>query len=142
MEIGSVRQRGNTSFKNEDNKINLKKDFSQSFGEAKDRKSNEELQQLIKNINSKGNRLIISKSYADVRAYKRHIKEYLESVLKYMFKVKNDTGFWQSQYFITVETIDKKLEELTESLLKEEKENIKIATMVDEIQGLIVDIYR
>jgi uncharacterized protein YaaR (DUF327 family) len=77
-----------------------------------------------------------------VRAYKNLIKEYLESVLKHMYEIKKDISFWQTQYFITVETIDLKLEELTQMLLSEEKENLDIANTIDEISGLIVDIYK
>ncbi len=49
------------------------------------------------------------------------IKEYLKSVLEYMYSVKKDISFWQTQYFITVETVDEKLQELTEMLLSAEK---------------------
>jgi hypothetical protein len=59
-----------------------------------------------------------------------------------MYDLKKDISFWQTQYFITVDTIDIKLEELTELLLQDEKENLSIAATIDEIQGLIVDIYR
>ena len=40
------------------------------------------------------------------------------------------------------QTIDGKLEELTSAFLNGEMENINIAATVDEIQGLVVDIYR
>jgi len=59
-----------------------------------------------------------------------------------MYSIKKDISFWQTQYFVTVETIDNKLEELTQMLLKEERENLDIASTIDEISGLIVDIYR
>lgn len=139
MEIGRVR---NGSIGREKNKISNKKDFSQSFNQARDRKSGEQLKKMISDIKKKGNRLVITKTYADVRAYKRMIKEYLESVLQYMYENKKDISFWQTQYFITVETIDNKLEELTNNLLDNEMENINIASNIDEIQGLVVDIYR
>lgn len=139
MEIGRVR---NGSIGREKNKISNKKDFSQSFNQARDRKSGEQLKKMISDIKKKGNRLVITKTYADVRAYKRMIKEYLESVLQYMYENKKDIIFWQTQYFITVETIDNKLEELTNNLLDNEMENINIASTIDEIQGLVVDIYR
>ena len=70
------------------------------------------------------------------------IKEYLESILKFMYNTKKDISFWQTQYFITVDTIDAKLEELTTALLKDETDNLNMAASIDEIQGLIVDIYR
>ncbi|MGL4739990.1 MAG: YaaR family protein [Sarcina sp.] len=141
MEIKNIRSEQLTEIKR-DKKVTQKKDFSQSFGDAKDRRSNEQFKEMIKQIHTKGNKLIISKSYADVRAYKRMIKEYLKEVLNHMYKVKNNTSFWQTQYFITVDLIDEKLDDLTNELLNNELENIAIAATIDEIQGLIVDIYR
>ena len=140
MEIGRVNRK---SIVNQDRKIvSEKKDFSQSFNQARDRKSEEQLKKMIEDIHKKGSRLVITKTYGDVLAYKKIIKEYLESILKFMYDTKKDISFWQTQYFVTVDTIDKKLEELTESLLKGEMENLNIAASIDEIQGLIVDIYR
>ena len=140
MEIGRVNRK---SIISQDRKIvSEKKDFSQSFNHARDRKSEEKLKKMIEDIHKKGSRLVITKTYGDVLAYKKDIKEYLESILKYMYDTKKDISFWQTQYFVTVDTIDKKLEELTESLLKGEMENLNIAASIDEIQGLIVDIYR
>lgn len=127
---------------NKEVKVGEKKEFSQSFNQAKERKDNEALKKLIENIKKGGNKLIITKSYGDVRAYKRLIKEYLENILPYIYSTKKDISFWQTQYFITVETVDKKLEELTVGLLGEEKEILDVAKTIDEIQGLIVDIYK
>ncbi|MGL5150445.1 MAG: YaaR family protein [Clostridium sp.] len=139
MEIGRVRSGQIT----QERKISSnKKDFSQSFSQARDRKSQEQLKKMMDDIQKKGNRLVITKTYADVRVYKKMIKEYLESVLQYMYDTKKDISFWQTQYFVTIETIDGKLEELTEQLLGQEKENLNIAATIDEIQGLMVDIYR
>lgn len=140
MEISRIKSK--TPISIEEKKVDLRKDFSQSFNQARDRKSGEQLKKMIDDIKKKGNRLVITKCYADVRAYKRMIKEYLESVIEHMYSTKNDISFWQTQYFITVDTIDNKLEELTKALLQEEKENLNIAATIDEIQGLIVDIYR
>ena len=139
MEIGRVR-RGNIT--QERKVLSNRKDFSQNLSQEQQKKSHEQLKRMVDDIKKKGNRLVITKTYADVRMYKKMIKEYLESVLQYMYDTKKDISFWQTQYFITVDTVDDKLEELTAALLGEEKENIDIASTIDEIQGLIVDIYR
>lgn len=140
MEIGRVSR--NNTVASEVKVQGAKKDFSQNFNQARDRKSQEQLKKMIDDIKKKGNRLVITKTYIDVVNYKKMIKEYLESILKYMYDTKKDISFWQTQYFITVDTIDLKLEELTAGFLNNEKENINIASTIDEIQGLIVDIYR
>lgn len=139
MEVGRVR-RG--VIRQERRVVSSRNDFSQNLSQQREKKSQEQLKSLMNDIKKKGNRLVITKTYADVRAYKRMIKEYLESVLQYMYDTKKDISFWQTQYFVTVDTVDEKLEALTQALLEEEKENLDIAATIDEIQGLIVDIYR
>lgn len=139
MEIRRVRS-GNVS--TERKIVSEKKDFSQSFNHARDRKSEEQLRKLMDDIKKRGNKLVLTKTYVDVVMYKKMIKEYLESILKFMYDTKKDISFWQTQYFVTVDTVDEKLEELTNMLLSEEKENLNLAATIDEIQGLIVDIYR
>ncbi|CAM2944672.1 DUF327 domain-containing protein [Hathewaya histolytica] len=140
MEIGRVGRNGKVM--TETKKVTGKKDFSNSMNFAKQKKSKEEIKKLLETIKKKGNRLAIIKSYSDVKNYKNLIREYLQSVLEHMYSVNKDISFWQAGYFITVETIDRKLEDLTEELLKEEKEHINIASTIDEITGLLVDIYR
>lgn len=140
MEINRISRP--STIKGEKRTITSKKDFSQSFNFARQKKSEEELKKLLKDIKSKGDRLAVSKCYADVKAYKNLIKEYLKSVLEYMYTVKKDISFWQTQYYITVDTIDGKLEELTKALLSDEKDNLNIAATIDEITGLVVDMYR
>ncbi len=140
MEIGRINSKD--TIRNERKIVSEKKDFSQSFNQARDRKSEEQLNKMIEEINKRGNRLVTTKTYGDVIAYKKMIKEYLESILKFMYDTKKDVSFWQTQYFVTVETIDERLEELTKELMAEERENLNVAATIDEIQGLIVDIYK
>ena len=139
MEIGRVRRGSVTP---ERKSVSEKKDFSQSFNKERQRKSEEQSKKLVDDIKKRGNKLILTKTYVDVVMYKKMIKEYLESVLKYMYETKKDISFWQTQYFVTVDTVDGKLEELTQAVLGDQKENINIAATIDEIQGMIVDMYR
>jgi uncharacterized protein len=132
----------NSPVQGEKKAISSKNEFSQNFSFAREKRNQEQLQEMMNSIKKKGNRLIVTKCYADVKAYKDSIKEYLKSVLEYMYGIKKDISFWQTQYFITVDTVDAKLEELTSMLLKDEAENLNIASTVDEIAGLIVDIYK
>ena len=140
MEISRTRR--NSLVSTDKKSVSSKMDFSQNFSNARHNKSEEQLKDMMDDIKKKGNRLSTTKCYADVKAYKNLIKEYLDSVLKHMYEVKKDISFWQTQYFITVGTVDAKLEELTQMLLSQEKDNLKVANTIDEISGLIVDIYK
>ena len=140
MEIKKVGQ--NSILSSDKKSVSSKKDFSQSFNSQREKKSEEQLKEMFDNIKKKGNRLATTKCYSDVYAYKKLIKDYLQSVYNYMFNVKKDISFWQTQYYITVESIDEKLEQLTEMLIMDQKENLSIANTIDEIAGLMVDIYK
>ncbi|MBP2032261.1 uncharacterized protein YaaR (DUF327 family) [Clostridium algifaecis] len=140
MEISRVSAPSTPSSKSRN--ISVKKDFSQSFNSQMEKKSEQQLKNMFDDIKKKGNRLSITKCYADVKAYKKMIQEYLKSVLNYMYSVKKDISFWQTQYFITVDTIDDKLEKLTNMLMSEQKENLNVAATIDDISGLLVDIYK
>lgn len=140
MEIKRVGT--NSTVKSGSKKVENKKDFSQSFSFERERKSEEQLKHMLEDIKKKGARLTVTKCYSDVKAYKNLIKEYLASVLNYMYGVKKDISFWQTQYFITVDTIDSKLDELTKVLLNNEKDNLDIAGTIDTITGLVVDLYK
>jgi uncharacterized protein YaaR (DUF327 family) len=141
MEISRLKR--NAPVNTEEKKsITSKKGFSQSFSFEQNKKNEEQLKWMLEDIKKKGNRLAVTKCYSDVHAYKNMIKEYLKSVLEHMYNLKRDISFWQTQYFMTVDVIDEKLKELTEMLLLDEKDNMKIAATIDEISGLVVDIYR
>lgn len=140
MEISRARR--NSTLSSDKKPVSSKMDFSQNFSSARHQKSEQQLKEMMDDIKKKGNRLTITKCFADVKAYKNLIKQYLDSVLKHMYEVKKDISFWQTQYFITVDTVDTKLEELTKLLLNQEKENLNVANTIDEISGLIVDIYK
>lgn len=125
-----------------DNRIQTKNDFSDNLMKSYKSATKEELENYIKEIKTKGHRLAITKSYADVKNYKETIKKYLKAAVDYMYTLNKNLGFWENQYYSTVETINEKLEEITKELLKEEKETLKISSAIDSIQGLLVDIYK
>lgn len=134
---------------NIDSKINLKnkllsnkKDFSGSFNDTYKSKTKEEIQNYINEIKKKGNRIAITQNYVDVLSYKSLIKDYLKAVVDYTYSLNKNTSFWETQYFTTVETINEKLEELTRETMNEQRESMNIASSIDNIQGLLVDIYK
>ena len=140
MEIRSVQYIRNLGVENKG--ISSKSDFSESFMNSYKSATREELENYIKDIKKKGNKLILTKSYVDVKNYKSTIKNYLKAVVEYTYTLNKNIGFWENQYYSTVETINEKLEGLTNQLLSEEKENLDISSTIDNIQGLLIDIYK
>ena len=140
MEIRSIQPSRNIGVK--DKTVSARSDFSESFMKSYKSATKEELESYIKDIKKKGNKLILSKSYIDVKNYKSTIKNYLKAVVDYTYILNKNIGFWENQYYSTVETINEQLESLTNELLSEEKENLDISSTIDTIQGLLIDIYQ
>lgn len=140
MEIRSIQPSRNIGVK--DKTVSARSDFSESFMKSYKSATKDELESYIKDIKKKGNKLILSKSYIDVKNYKSTIKNYLKAVVDYTYTLNKNIGFWENQYYSTVETINEQLESLTNELLSEEKENLDISSTIDTIQGLLIDIYK
>ena len=132
MEIRSIQPSRNIGVK--DKTVSARSDFSESFMKSYKSATKEELESYIKDIKKKGNKLILSKSYIDVKNYKSTIKNYLKAVVDYTYILNKNIGFWENQYYSTVETINEQLESLTNELLSEEKENLDISSTIDTIQ--------
>lgn len=140
MKINSTKINTNIGIEITNNKS--KSSFSDTMNMSKRSKSIDEIKQYIDEIKKKGNRLVLTQTYADVKSYKNSIKEYLKSVVEHMYSLDKNMGFWETQYFTTVDIVNSKLEELTTDILNEQKGVINVASTIDEIQGLLIDIYK
>lgn len=140
MKIESIKINRNIEIK--DRAVNSKQQFSDNFMKSYKAETKEELENYIKDIKKKGNRLVVTKSYSDVKNYKDTIKKYLKTVVDYTYTLNKNISFWENEYYSTVETINEKLEGLTQELLREEKESLDISATIDSIQGLLLDIYK
>lgn len=131
----------NKSVNIENNFTKTKTDFSQSFDSMNKSKTKQELDDYMKEIKKCGERLIRTQNYSDISMYKKAIKGYLKSVVDYAYSINKNTSFWEGNYFTTVKTVNEKLEQMTRELIYEQKENLDIASKVEEINGLLLDVY-
>ncbi|HSQ88017.1 YaaR family protein [Romboutsia sp.] len=131
----------NTGLSIESKNSKSKLDFTDSFNQTNRSKTKEELDAYIEEIKKTGERLVVTQNYTDVIKYKQVIKGYLKSIVDYVYSLNKNDSFWDRNYFTTVKTVNEKLEEITKELIYEQKENIDVAAKIDEINGLLIDIY-
>jgi hypothetical protein len=139
MKVRNIGLNTGLSIESKNNKSKL--DFSDSFNQTNRSKTKEELEAYIKEIKTTGQRLVITQNYTDVIKYKQVIKGYLKSIVDYVYDLNKNDSFWDKNYFTTVKTVNEKLEEITKELIYGQKENIDAAAKIDEINGLLIDIY-
>ena len=131
---------------NEGNSIDIRKskksiNFGDSFNKASIAKSKKEVDGYLNQIKNIGKDLANTRGYSHVIMYKQAIQKYLKSVVDYAYETDRKDSFWSNNYFKTVRVVDEKLENLTKTVLENEKENIDILSEIDDINGLLIDLY-
>ena len=96
---------------------------------------------MVDKIKAAGANLKLAATEDNVQQYKDVIKDYLTFVLKNYHKLKHERSVNYSTIYTRVEIINKEVEELTNKLLNEEKNNIDVVAEVDKITGLIIDVF-
>ncbi len=143
MKISGVDYKDINSFpltkKNDKQKVDS---FSSELTNSLLNQSKKDLKDLLESIKKKGTQIVSTKTHNDVVEYKKLVKEYLRKVMDDIYEVEKCSDVFYSRYYLTVETIDEKLKELTDKILGGEKDNISILTTIDEIQGLMIDVYK
>ncbi|TWD92533.1 hypothetical protein FB545_5243 [Peribacillus frigoritolerans] len=102
------------------------------------------LNRLIGDIEGAGQRLVRSRTFRELAKYKALVKRFVKEAVEYGLELKQSTSwneYGQSRPLKTVETIDAKLVELSEEILKKEKSSLEILEMIGEIKGLLINLY-
>ncbi len=99
--------------------------------------------ELIEEITKQGERFAKNPNQELLKIYKSMIKDFLKYVTDHMLQVEHYTGGKLKQKIYTVtKIIDQRLMQLTEHLLKTQASNINLLSTLDEIRGLLVDLYK
>lgn len=102
-----------------------------------------ELKGLVEEITKAGERLSKFRSFQDLAKFKRMIKQFLQEAIHDGLELREETSFHQQKltYVKTVEEVDEKVMELTEDVMDQEKSTVDLLGLIDEIKGLLVNIY-
>ncbi|HJV17140.1 MAG TPA: YaaR family protein [Bacillales bacterium] len=104
----------------------------------------EHLTKQMQEIESQGNKLAESRTVENLRKYKKLVKNFLDDAVKNGLNLQEQRGFnfrGSSKLYKLVKEVDKKLIDLTNSVLDKEHEGMDILGMVGEIKGMLVNIY-
>ena len=103
---------------------------------------NDEIANLLKDISAKGRNLKKYKKVEDLEDYKKLIQNLLKKVVSSTEKVEKKATFknGQKNFKLHLQVINKNLLELTREFMKQQKSVIAIATKIDSIEGLLLDL--
>lgn len=109
-----------------------------------DDKARQMLSEALELIEEKGKSLSNKRTVEALIDYKKMVQNFIKEAVEYGLKVEEKRGFsrgGRGRSLRTVSSIDARLIELTEAILKQEKKHINILDKVGEIQGLLVNLY-
>lgn len=99
---------------------------------------------MLSSIEEQGKRLVKSLSLADLKKYKEMVGGLIKYCLEMGLELKEErlfSGKGRQKVLTTVRIVDEKLIELTELLLSKNADALKVLALVDEIRGLLLDLY-
>lgn len=123
-------------------KASKSQSFSTSLDLASRDQSEQRLSKMLKDIEEMGKRFISTRSLEDAKEYKKKVQEYLGYIVKNIYILRREPGPFNYGIHTRIEIINQKLDEVTKSLIEEQRETIVIADKIEEIKGLLVDVYK
>ncbi|MBN8208684.1 YaaR family protein [Bacillus sp. NTK071] len=130
-------------FKKDMPKGNVQKGFQSVMSEASKELKGMALERLLNQIDEQGKVLSKERTFQNLTAYKRMVKQFLEEAVNQGLTLseRNSTDrFGRSRTFKLVETVENKLVELQEEILEKEKEGVNLLSLIGEIKGMLIDL--
>ena len=103
-----------------------------------------QLQRLMKEIESAGDRLARSRTFKDLSKFKTLVKQFVKETVDFGMELKHSHGwnqFGEGRSMQLVEIVDEKLIDLTTDLMNKKDEQIDILGKIGEIKGLLINLY-
>jgi uncharacterized protein YaaR (DUF327 family) len=102
-----------------------------------------EFDTLVRQIHEVGERFGRNPTIALLKQYKSMIRDFLAHVTDNMYRVEKHTGGRLRQKIYTVaKIIDQKLESITELVISQQAGHIDLLSTLDEIRGMLIDLYK
>lgn len=122
--------------------------FSQSFQQQMDQQERDEyqhqIQLLFEEIGETAPSLLKKRDMMAFETYRQRISTLMDEILHHAYLFQPERvrdGYGRQRVFATITIVDQKMEKLGEELFAENSEQLDLLSRVDEIRGLIMDLF-
>ena len=118
--------------------------FKELMSDKRESKAQERLNNMFEDIKEQGKVLSEKKTVDNLMKYKKMVKDFLNEAVEYGLKLEKRGGFrrgGRSRILKLISQVDKKLLEVTDAVINDEKKSLNILKLVGEIEGLLINIY-
>lgn len=102
------------------------------------------LSSMMQEITQQGDRISKKMDVRDMKKYRALIKEFMNEVVSRSHKFSRENFLdrkGRHRVYGIIRQVDDTLDELARELVKDEKDHIAVLNKIDEIRGLILDIF-
>lgn len=118
--------------------------FDRLVKESRERRTNKEMALLLEQIEVQGDRLTKRFTLAEVIQYRKLISQFLSCVVKNMLEFRKYDYFdhrGRHDMYAVIKKVNHKLEGLMQEVLSSEGDTLWVLGLVDDIRGLLVDLF-
>jgi uncharacterized protein YaaR (DUF327 family) len=117
--------------------------FRRRIGEASAAEQQKRLSELANSVLDQGDVIKSRMDLKEVQRYKELLTELLyEAGNAFAFEKQDKLDSWgRPRSLAIIKTINAKADDMTKEILKEQRDNIRVLELVDELRGLILDLF-
>lgn len=144
MEVNRVQRAEMAKAAAKTDGVTEKTNFTEIMTQKRDAAQIEKFNQRLLEIGKQGERLAEHRTVEDLNKFKKLVKEMMDDAVKFGLKLEERQGFnrrGRSKVYKIIKEVDKKLLEVTDAVLDQQKKGLEVLSLVGEIKGLLVNIY-
>lgn len=121
-----------------------KSSFQEKLEAVNEENVRERLDSLLDYVDQYGDKLKETMDKKDLQAYKEQVKEFLKIIQKEFARTKQSFS-WDNQgnlkTYMIIEKINHQMEKLQEEFIQDQADVLEVVRRIDEIRGLLLDLY-
>lgn len=122
----------------------IQNDFALKLNKLSGDSLNEKLRSLLKEIDYQAKQIEKNFQLGEILKYKKLVREFLNLTVNNSHKFSKESFLdrrGRHRVMSIIRKVDDELENLTKDFLQNEKSNLKVLKRLDEIKGLLIDIF-
>ncbi|EST10333.1 YaaR family protein [Sporolactobacillus laevolacticus] len=116
--------------------------FERTLTTQKSSMKTDALKALLNKVDEQAKRVSVSRTIRDLQVYKNYVRSFLQEAVQTGLGTAQSRSWQQGGAQQTlVKTVDQKLITMTNDLLDKNKGELKLLDQLDEIRGLLINLY-
>ncbi len=126
------------------NQIRKSESFNEQLNKVQEDQQQQQLEKLMKDIEQQGQRLANNRTVRELKVYKELVKKFVKDAVGKTYRLKEEAGYdrrGRYKLYTMIQNVNTHLDELTKTVLEDQSDQLAVLGKLDEIRGVLMDIY-